>query len=354
MGDSPSRVHVHIGPGALGLGLIGPVSRDAGLRLVLAGSSSRESWPVAAAIGDTGGYTLRHPVGATPSHVPVDQVIDLDQSGALRDALCDRSALLLTTPVTQSGLDQLVPLMEDALAARAACGFEAPLFVVACENTLGAVYSELAASGVAGATFIGAVVDRICEPPALDGQAVQLWTEEYGTWHLERTSSSGDLEQALSAVPQVDFVDHFAAVRLRKLYLVNGAHLVAALHAWDQGEPFMHHFVQSAFGQDLLRRALEESSDALAFRHPNAFLEGDLRNFSHEILTRFGTHPYTVANVLRNRLRPTELRSYLTGLAEKVVAPALRFLEQWSSPPPVLTQAVYVAVNLVAQGRFVQ
>lgn len=250
-------------------------------------------------------------------------------------AVADPATLLLTTSLTQDGLEAQVPLLTRALPARAASSDTETLFVVACENTIGPNYAGLASHNLVGVQFVTAVVDRMCEPPVIaDDGSIQVWGERYGRWSFCRTDGIEGLEAAFAGNAHVEFVDDLVATQKRKLYMMNGPHLVAALHAWDQGEAWLHAFVLTGLGEGLVRGALEEASWALANQFPDAFQEGELSDYADEIAQRLATHPYETVSVLRNRLRADALQSFVTGLTEKIVNPALRYSKVSPVRPP--------------------
>ncbi|HWP38032.1 MAG TPA: hypothetical protein VNL18_10815, partial [Gemmatimonadales bacterium] len=311
---------MHLGSGALGLGFVAYLGRRAGLNVVLA---NRRQGSGSFRRNESLKLTRRYRidvVGEIPSSewVQVQELLYTDSDiEELLARVSDPSTILLTTAL-KDGLARTVPVISRLIEARVQAAPQSPLFVIACENRLDSTWLRTQITEHAGVDpsvdhtvhFLPCVADRICSEVRYDedSQYVFVMAEPYARWTIEKTHHTAPLEQALRNLAEegvVEFVGDIAPYRTRKLWLVNGPHLVLAILARKAGEPRLNVFLRSGLNALLFRRIQEGFSEAVRLRTA-AFVTTDLEFFNVEILERFRNYPDTAERIMK-RLSRTRL-----------------------------------------------
>lgn len=159
-------VHLHLGAGRLGLGLVVPTTRRCGLNVTVVARPNANAFSTTRnhSLAAQSTYHLLVRETGERSPVEIDEFLVLDE--ATRELvdriLKDPRTALITTAVGKANLELLVPRLRELLDVRFAAGVTAPLLVIPCENDVGAEYHRLTTSGPPRVFFLDAVVDRIC------------------------------------------------------------------------------------------------------------------------------------------------------------------------------------------------
>lgn len=350
--------HVHIGAGALGLGLIAQLTgTDHGIdvsvvqravgesaarleslasnlryeRVIASNKTARDSWP--------------------SCHVGISEAFALESREELLRAICDPDCLLLTAALGEGGLDAQVPMLSSLLEERAATSSSSPLCVIACENTVGEEYLRLSRQALEGVVFARCLVDRMCSPPTIGSDGVvRVETEDYGVWLIERVQgATGEVEAALSDVQGVDFVDDLPLWRRRKRWLMNAPHLAAGIFAWNADNPHIDDYVNA--NAALFRAVQFECAEAFHASSPEIELD-ELHDYNGEVFGRVSSFPMLTRKVLR-RLHPDKLEELLRTSNEIIVGPSRAYMQRHHYPPEVLTSALHVMIDLVDSRHYV-
>jgi mannitol-1-phosphate/altronate dehydrogenase len=339
--------HVHIGAGALGLGLLLPITTRH-FEVTVVQRRSERSPALAGALARQGGYRwhatatdgLVHSAsveltGRTP-------VVDAADVGAWSDLVCDPETVLLTTALGETGLDRFTPQLLRVLRVRA--GQRGPrLTVMACENSVGrqfaAMVSRFRGSSV---RFVECVVDRMCLRPEVLGGVVHVTSERYGSWAVPEAAAS-----ALPAGLAMEPVRDIELARRKKRWLVNTPHFAVGLHARAQGVPYIDDFVRGP-GRDLLAQVQEECVRAL-LAHTDEFPVEELRRFSDLVTARLRSIHMPTALVVR-RLRPENAASLAGTARDLLIEPARSILRRGGAAPPALGEALRMLATVVAHG----
>lgn len=219
MNEKP--LHVHIGPGALGHGLIGLLHDSTAVDLVLVHHQSRS--PLAKHLAGDGPMRILAADGTLHEVRPFAYLLHDTRAGrsALIDLITSRRTIIITTSVRihqgeviafLSGLPIELWLDKD-------------VSVIPCENHVDPGWAAFASA--AGATLYGeVVVDRICSVP--DEQDPTVAAEDYYEFVVGRAQTTSTLAPHLVGAKVVDDIGFH---RRRKLYLVNGLQLATALLA---------------------------------------------------------------------------------------------------------------------------
>lgn len=239
-------LHILIGPGSLGHGLLGLEHDAAATDLIVAHRTSSST--IARHLASGGPLQVRTADGRLTTITPL-ACIPYDTApgrSAIIDLIRGRDQVIITTTVgagQAAVIAFLSGLPSDLWNDRSVA-------VIPCENRLDPGW---VAFGQSSGTdlFTDVVVDRICTQP--DPLEPVVATEDYHEFVVERTGDSRAPELVGATV-----VDDISYHRRRKLYLVNGLQLATALMAVrldDDGideTSLVTDLVAQEFGADVL------------------------------------------------------------------------------------------------------
>lgn len=362
-------VHVHIGTGSLGLGFVAYLTRKAGFRVVLAnrevGSASKKK---NSALKHNTKFTLKV-VGRTTrtESVQIDKFIYTDsESDELLDLFENSSTMLLTTGLKE-GLKNCIPDISRLIKKRVDATLDEPLFVLACENRFDSnwLLSEVAAHlGMSRdqlesrqVQFLPCVVDRICTNIECDSSGqVSVEVEPYAKWVIETTEASKKLEKALSLLVNegiIEFVSDIKPYKLRKLWLINGPHLLVAILARADRKTGVHIFLRESRHELLFRAIQQEFTDAVRFS-THAFSTEELIEFNNRTVSRFQEYPDT-SNRIMGRFRRGALETFIKDLDAKVGEPARIILERTKATTRIalMTRTIYQCLRMISAEDYV-
>lgn len=269
--DGPAPpLHLHLGPGALGGGLVIAEHDPAAMDLVVVGRTSAA--PLAARMAATGHLRVR--IGSEEREIPVPELVRGDTTAGRERlvALATAERDLLVTTTVRDGQPAAIDLVLDLLARRAAAigatarssrGGPATV-VVPCENVRHPRWEEVRATGHA-VVARHVLVDRICTQVAV-GDDVVVVAEPYREWMVG--FNEGD-DGALAPRAGMEISDDIVFAARRKLLLVNVVQLAAALLCLDEGRVDMGAFFATAVGDLVLGSLLLECSLVLASEFPD-------------------------------------------------------------------------------------
>lgn len=330
---------VHFGAGNIGRGFVGLLLHDAGYEVVFADVDGA----LIDALNAADHYRVRS-VGELPAeHVMTGfrAVDSATEPGRLVGELA--TADVVTTAVGVRILPFIAPLIADGLRARPADA--EPLIVMACENSVGAT-DQLAAAveGAAGAewpglreraVFANTAVDRIVPQQPADG-GLDVVVEDFCEWIVEAAPFRG----ALPPIGGATFVADLAPYIERKLYTVNTGHAATAYCGYLHCADTIAEAISLPVVRDSVRRALEETSQALVAKH--GLDPAEQAGYRARILTRFGNDELrdAVTRVGRDPLRKL-------GRWDRFIAPAAELAEA-GVVPVALLQAIGAALRFDA------
>jgi hypothetical protein len=222
---------IHIGPGRLGLGLIVPCLRQAGFDVCLVGrpDADREELPqyLLDWTDPRVGLELRSVSYACNAGCAADL------PDAVRAYVASDEPLVITGALGPKNAPACEGLIGEILELRPA---GAQTDVIVCENEDLPIYRTLAERHGDRATFCWSVVDRVCtwlDSGTRRGGRRAVRAHPVGEWVIGHPDPQSPTMQALAQAPEVRVVvpDHVPAYKHRKLWTVNGLHLVLALLA---------------------------------------------------------------------------------------------------------------------------
>lgn len=353
-------LHLNVGPSALALGLLIPMTLDAGLEVCVICKPGKQS-PTDFGIsrsGPGGSLTFRKvgwfegPDKAEHMDAEVqDRIASMEPlliTGSLREAIAKRNSFIVEVLQRRPrGAETVVIACENAPHG----GYE--MVREACERT--------------GALMLRTVVNRMCvELPCDDKDRRIVSVHPLGEWLVERprVDTCPKTMEALSDVDGFELVDDIEARHDRKLWMVNGAHQALALMArrgkGDYRLELGEDVRSAASANDDLRAAMEDPrvavllghlhnamNEALRLRHPA--LSGSIE-YSLEHVLAYAEHPDSVARVL-SAFRRLRLLPFLKALDERIAEPARICYEHGRSVEP-FSYVIDVFLELVAHIDF--
>jgi hypothetical protein len=303
-------LHVHIGPSPLGQTLILPLASEAGFETCLIGREDAPPLPLDERGWPT--YTLCWEGAVAETGCAAEL------PGEVREALLDReSSVLITATLRTEGAAARLPLIREMLTARPA---GAETVVMPCENKVPAAWAEVEdACRACGALYMVPLVNRVSVPATCSRPGERRTrTHRLGEWLVGLVERPSRILDALAAAGDFAMVGDLELRKLRKLYLVNGAHLALGIRGALQK-----------------RRSLRTAA-----RTPdNAYLTGELHYAMQQGLSLLGNGPPDTAAYAREHfqaycevadtvarimepLRRTDPRPFLESVEERLAAPA--------------------------------
>jgi hypothetical protein len=338
-------LHLHVGPSALALGLLIPMTLDAGFDVCVVGRPGEDNPKVFGVSGSGRGGRLSfrevnwfegpHSVEDLPREV-------LARLGGLEP--------LLMTGSLREGIARRYEFMIGILECRPP---EAETIVLPCENAPHSDYDKVRkACERTGALMLRTVVNRMCVDLGRDSHNRRtVSAHSLGEWLIERPPD-GRSSAVLTALSQVDgfeVVSDIQARHDRKLWMVNGAHQALALmarranadHRLEDGDDLrtaLNPVTAARLGH--LHNSMNE---ALRCVHPHLTASVE---YSMEHVEAYAEHPESVARVL-NAFRRLDLVPFIKALDERIAAPAKICHEHGLSVHP-FTHVIAVFLELVA------
>jgi hypothetical protein len=317
-------LHLNIGPSALALGLLIPMSLDAGFDVCLVGKPGPHE-------KTTFGISNSAPEGRLHFREVnwFASVSDVDELPAEVLARIESDESLLLTASLRGAISARVDFIAEILRRRPA---DVETIVLACENAPHADYEKVReACARYGALMPDTVVNRMClELPRDSENRRRVSAHPLGEWLIEALShpqkvSASRILTALATVDGVEVVSDIDARHDRKLWMVNGAHQALALMA-RRGNA--DHRLEDG---DDLRRALADPATAARLGHIHNAMNEALRilyphltgsiDYSIKHVRAYAEHQDSVARVLKGFQR-LDLMPFLDALDERIAAPA--------------------------------
>ncbi|MGO2660111.1 MAG: mannitol-1-phosphate 5-dehydrogenase [Mycetocola reblochoni] len=318
---------VHFGAGNIGRGFIGLLLAEAGYEVVFADVNA----DMVDTINRLGGYAV-HEVGQGArehSVTGVRAVNSVTQGEELVELIA--RADVVTTAVGPSILPRIAPAIAAGILARPADA--APVWVMACENAVGASAQLAEAVAVeAGdradevarrSVFANTAVDRIV--PAQDPDGADVTVEAFHEWTIER----GDRTDA-PEIPGAHPVDALGPYIERKLFTVNTGHATVAYLGYAAGVESIADAIAVPEIAARVEAVLAETSALLIAEH--GFGAEALGDYRATVLQRFANRalPDTTVRVGRAPLRKL-------GAGERFIAPARRLADHGIEPTALLS-----------------
>lgn len=274
---------LNFGPGALGLGLIGPRAIGAGFRFHLAGRRTGSRELVSHQLDQNRAY--RATDGTEVVDYPVDGFYFYEEpegSDAAAKFIEEAPSLIITT-TARAGQPKVASFLRDCLERRFAAGNDGLIALAPCENNVAPqmlrLHREFLESGL---IMLHSMVDRICERPEIStGDFVEVRTERPSEWvvEIDAPTAAGVSGERLGAYLDrmgVQLVSDIEPDRERKRLMMNGPQMCLALFARVSGYKRLGEFLATERGTQALAGLLNEYGMDLQYRQAE-MLDGELR-----------------------------------------------------------------------------
>lgn len=361
----PAR-HLHIGAGALGLGLTAWATRQVGLDLVILNRSSASD-SRNKALSATKQFRIDYPDNASENVTLNDFLFLPDDIEKAKKFVQDPATILLTTALKEYGVREMAGTLGALLHARLQCG--EPLYFVACENAITSrQVMDLALiqipddqrENVRKAVIpLDCVVDRICNKPNYDGHTVTVVCERFAQWYIEEPVQRGKLScltPGHQENPAIRFVPSLEEYVYRKKWVVNALHLSTAIAAYGEGYSLIHRYLENAHARSLfmqLGKELEEIFEYWLDKRPvkRSISVEEMRVFYDSVQSRILTHPQRVADAT-TRLRKNEVIGFMKDFHRKLVEPFLMHTSQQDKTHYQISRIMARVDEIIAAERF--
>ncbi|MFC3053296.1 mannitol dehydrogenase family protein [Kordiimonas pumila] len=366
--------HIHIGTGALGLGLPVWLCSTLQFSVILANRSEQSrSYNRNLLIKNQKQYRVvpqgQHKQGDI---VSISDLIFYDQEqDKFFDAIAHPNTYIITTALKEAVLKpSFVSLMCAALSHRLKRHIKKPLYIICCENIIcsrqfrDAVQLQIGFPLPSYIQFLPCVVDRVCATPSVtlkpDGYSeVLVEVERYARWYIERPklTSSKELQKNLTQSPvaktAIQFTENIEWEKTRKLILINGPHLLIAINAraanYSRLDSYLKHDADAAY---ILEDLLQEASDALQCIEFERNATLTLSISTSDISQRFRENPDLVNRVLARFQNPKQLEAFLKDLYKKVSQWALTYQKEFNEAPNQTSRTLFLLTSLINYDRY--
>lgn len=341
---SDTAIHVLIGPGPLGLGLLAPVTAECGFEIHLVGSPGKDAVPAFdLTVGRAGGaapepvrYTVASHEGPIHAEIPP----------ALRDGLAEAESVLITTSARGGVADRIgfVHAVVDA------CAPEAEIVFMACENRLADAHHQLTKELRArGVLCLETVVNRACRArvPFELGEPRHVLAYEVAEWMIE---DSAQASVTLGRLDRSDIVRLIPSSRVQpekdhKLLTVNAPHFSTGMLAAGRGQVNMRH---AATDPEIFDNTLKLIGELVSLIEPEQ-REEDLALRCLATVRVFAFFDDDVQRVLGHPKR-SDLEAFLTVFQVRVSALALRRAVGSNAAPPVFQALGQALADMLVRG----
>lgn len=342
---------VHFGAGNIGRGFIGALFSQSGYHVTFVDIAEQ----VINKLNEEGRYEVKLATESmeTETIENVSGLNNLHQEEDVIDTI-GRSTYL-TTAIGPNILPRIAPLIAKGIAKRVASS-EEPLYVIACENQIGAtdilkkhilenLDEETVAKLEGKVYFFNSAVDRIV--PMQDQGSLDVLVEPYYEWVVETT-------EEIPPVVGMTIVEDLAPFIERKLFTVNTGHAVIAYLGYLKGKSTIDQTLADdeiavqvketlkETGAYLVKQYGLDENDHLAYidknieRFKNAYLNDDV--------TRVGRAPIRKLGPDDRLIRPTT-EAQKAGLSYSYLAKAIAAALLFDNPEDEQAMEIQSMIN---------
>ncbi|MDN4076094.1 mannitol-1-phosphate 5-dehydrogenase [Fictibacillus terranigra] len=220
---------------------------------------------------------------------------------------------------------------------------DAPLNIIACENMIGGstllkekVFEKLEENEKplfeSRFGFPDAAVDRIV-PNQSNEDKLMVKVEPFYEWAVDETKIIGKRPE----VEGITYVQDLKPYIERKLFTVNTGHAAAAYIGYQAGMRTIDEAMNNGEIKALIQQTLQETGRMLVSKY--AFAPDEHQQYIEKIVHRF-VNPYITDEVTRVGRSPIRK----LGPADRLVSPAIQFLELTGDIPVTLTRVIASAL----------
>lgn len=320
---------VHFGAGNIGRGFIGALFAKSGYHVTFVDIAEQ----VINKLNEEGRYQVKLATETmeTETIENVSGLNNLHQEGEVIDTIA--ASTYLTTAIGPNILPRIAPLIAKGIEKHAATS-DAPLYVIACENQIGATdilkkhilenLDEETIGKLDGKVyFFNSAVDRIV--PMQDQSSLDVLVEPYFEWVVETT-------EEIPHVEGMTIVEDLAPFIERKLFTVNTGHAVIAYLGYLQGKSTIDQTLADDAIASQVKETLKETGAYLVKQYGLddkehlAYIDKNIERFKNAYLnddvTRVGRAPIRKLGPDDRLIRPTT-EAQKAGLSYSYLAKAI-------------------------------
>jgi mannitol-1-phosphate/altronate dehydrogenase len=346
--------HVHLGAGALGLGLICPIVVEAGGKCTILNRASPGAKARLEAINERRGYHI-FPYEDERAFVDVIAAVSYDDADLPALAGADGD-LLLTTALRRDGIIDSLAVIREILEERGT----RPTVVLAGENQVDTLFlrDQLIQGGFQPddrTLFVRGVVDRICNKPTLEEDGLEVTCEAFARIYVEKVQNF--FIRALAKPEHWEVVTDIQFVVDRKKWIVNASHLLMTLVAHYFRQPSVKSFVSQEFGQRLLDKAVAEFT-TLMIGHYGLTGRGEFKtqliDFAPHLTARIASFPQRYPEVVTRFDGPEKLPAFFEDFHRKITELTLEKMHRAATAPYFASLVTHIVVDLIKDKRWIR
>lgn len=320
---------VHFGAGNIGRGFIGALFSQSGYHVTFVDIAEQ----VINKLNEEGHYQVKLATESmeTETIENVSGLNNLHQEGEVIDTIVQST--FLTTAIGPNILPRIAPLIAKGIAKRVDAS-EDPLYVIACENQIGATdilkkhilenLDEDTITKLEGKVyFFNSAVDRIV--PMQDQSSLDVLVEPYYEWVVET-------KEDIPNVEGMTIVEDLAPFIERKLFTVNTGHAVIAYLGYLEGKSTIDQTLADDSIAEQVKETLKETGAYLVKQYGLdekehlAYIGKNIERFKNAYLnddvTRVGRAPIRKLGPDDRLIRPTT-EAQKAGLSYSYLAKAI-------------------------------
>ncbi|MBS2967393.1 mannitol-1-phosphate 5-dehydrogenase [Metabacillus sp. KIGAM252] len=325
---------IHFGAGNIGRGFIGALFSQSGYHVTFVDIAD----DIINKLNEENGYKVK--TAADPQKVMeitnVSGLNNMKQEDEVIEAI--GQAEYVTTAIGPNILPRIAPLIAKGIVKRLK-GNEAPLYIIACENQIGATdilkghileqMDEETKGKLEGRVFFfNSAVDRIV--PIQNNQgSLDVLVETYYEWVVETDQEIPNVDGMITVPDLAPFIE-------RKLFTVNTGHAVTAYFGWLAGKETIDEALNDETISVQVKNTLKETGAYLVKTY--GLDQGEHDKYIEKIIGRF-QNPYLHDGV--SRVGRSPLRKL--GSEDRLVKPA-RESARLGLPTENLAKAIAAAL----------
>lgn len=315
--------HLHIGAGALGLGLVVPALSPRADRCLILNrrgqSNSDESFLKCETLRSTKNYVLEDERGETRHQFEQFLYLYEDLPQDFQGENC-----VITTSVKDGALDR--DFLIDLASIIEACAQKHTLtIVISCENRTRSIDLKAKLDGVEGdsdrtrfswnernVVFVNALVDRVCQTPTTEAfEKVRVRVAESFSFLVE---SNPDTRAVLKTCVSLESQDHIDCEYAKKIILLNLSHALISIWALREGYANLDIYLKvSREGKHILHGILSELLGLIEYRHPKLDAS-DLVSYASDVHIRFVETPDRVDRIIKRFDGPLSISNFIKDI----------------------------------------
>lgn len=351
--------NIHLGCGALGLGLMCPSIFQAGYRVFIFNRDSTEFENRRIPIEKVKKYDL-YAYGDDALSIKVEGIFTYKNEDDLIKLASIDDELILTTSLKKEGIDSSINQIAKILSCRPE---NATTFIIAGENAVTSKYikdllierGELIREKY---IFIDAVVDRICNKPEVTQGTLKIACEKFAAIYLEKTPVKYLAIERLCRGSIFQQVEDIQYIIERKKWLVNSSHLLVNIISHYHGFSSSYHFLSSSRGQGVLPKLLKEILNIFVHSRQILYPENhlnrnDIISFVRSLQDRLSIYPQHIYDAVTRLKSEKNVIDFWDDYHRKISHPFLLYTEVNNESPYFVSMITHMVVDIIKKGDWI-